>query len=112
LFDGVLGVKFDLIIQIVQSMPTATFALILFMSMSAALLANHILQIGIYTTIAAVPTLLMAGVFAHAVFVAHNVYISPDKASNTAIAASFGFISLAALSLLIYRMYTLLNDRR
>ena len=49
---------------------------------------------------------------AHAVFVAHNVYISPDKASNTAIAASFGFISLAALSLLLYRLYTLLNDHR
>ena len=49
---------------------------------------------------------------AHAVYVAHNFYCSPDKASHTAIAASFGFISLAALSLLLYRLYTLLNDHR
>jgi hypothetical protein len=105
-------VKLDLVLQIIQSMPTATFALIMFMALSAALLVNHILQIGVYMTIAAIPTLLLAGIVAHAVFVAHNVYISPDKASNTAIAASFGFISLAALSLLLYRLYTLLNDHR
>jgi hypothetical protein len=105
-------VKLDLVLQIIQSMPTATFALIMFMALSAALLVNHILQIGVYMTIAAIPTLLLAGIAAHAVFVAHNVYISPDKASNTAIAASFGFISLAALSLLLYRLYTLLNDHR
>lgn len=104
--------KFDLISQLMQSLPTATFLLIFFMSLSASLLVNHILKVGIYTTLVAVPTLLMAGIFAHAVFVAHNIYISPDKASNTAIAASFGFISLAALSLLVYRIYSHLNDRR
>jgi hypothetical protein len=105
-------VKFDLMLEIAQSMPSATFALILFMSLSAALLVNHILQIGVYITMAVVPALLLAGILAHAAFAAHNVYISPDKASNTAIAASFGFISIAALSLLLYRLYSLLNDER
>ena len=104
--------KLDLILQIIESMPTTTFVLILFMALSAALLVNQILQIGFYMTMAAIPTLLVAGIVAHAVFVAHNVYISPDKASNTAIAASFGFISFAALSLLLYRLYSLLNDQR
>ena len=104
--------KLDLILQIIQGMPTANFALIMFMALSAALLVKDILQIGVYMTISAIPTLMLAGILAHAVFVAHNIYISPDKASNTVIAASFGFISLAALSLLLYRLYSLLNDQR
>jgi len=49
--------------------------------------------------------------FAHATFVAHNIYISPDKASNTAIAVSSGFILLAAFALLLFRMYAHLSDR-
>ena len=109
--DGATSVKFDLILQTVQSMPAATFALILFMSLSAALLVNHILKVGIYTTIASIPSLLFAGMFAHATFVAHNIYISPDKASNTAIAVSSGFILLAAFALLLFRMYAHLSDR-
>jgi hypothetical protein len=104
-------VKFDLILQTAQSIPAATFALILFMSLSAALLVNHILKVGVYTTIASIPSLLFAGVFAHATFVAHNIYFSPDKASNTAIAVSSGFIVLAGCALLIFRVFAAVNDR-
>ena len=43
--------KLDLVLQIIQSMPTATFALIMFMALSAALLVNHILQIGVLSLI-------------------------------------------------------------
>ncbi len=110
--DGATSVKFDLILETAQNLPSATFALILFMSLSAALLINHILKVGVYTTLASIPSLLLAAIFTHSAFVAHNIYISPDKASNTAIAASAGFIMLAACVLLAYRIYAHLNDHR
>ena len=102
--------KLDLVIDLMLNVPSVTFTLILFMALSAALLVNHILQLGTYATLFCVPALVLSGLLGQAVFLAHGIAITPDKASNIAIAASAGFMFLAVAALTAYRIYTRLND--
>ena len=104
--------QLDVIIETMRSMPVASFTLVLFMSISAALLINHILQAGYYTTLASIPVLLVAGMFGNALLMVNNITLSPDKASNTALAASFGFILCAGMCFGAVRVWSRIHDRR
>jgi len=95
-----------------QSLPSTTFGLVLFMAVSAGILVNHILKAGFYTTLASIPLLLLAGLFGNALTMSNNILLFPDKASNIALSASFGFILLASISILLVRLWSLMRDRR
>lgn len=102
----------DAIMETMQRVPTGIFVLIAFMSLSGALLVCHILRVGVFTTLASVPVLLVAGLFGNALLMVNNIMLSTDKASNAALSASFGFILIATLTLLTLRIWALLRDKR
>lgn len=104
--------QIDLIIETMNRIPFSGFLLILFMSIASALLVNHILKAGFYTTLAAIPVLLFTGVLSYAVLTVHGILLVPDRASNTALSAAFGFIFFATFSFLALRLLNRIRDKR
>lgn len=102
----------NVILETMQRLPAASFVLILFMSLSAGLLVNQILKVGFYATLASIPFLLLAGLLGNAILMTNNVMLSPDKASNTALSASFGFMLFATLCFAALRVWNQIRDRR
>ncbi|MGI9479439.1 MAG: hypothetical protein ACR2PI_22240 [Hyphomicrobiaceae bacterium] len=102
----------NLILETIHSMPTASVALVVVMAISAAVLVSQILKVGYYGTIVSFPVLLLAGLLGNVVMMLNNVMLSPDKASNTALSASFGFILCATMCFAALRVWNQIRDRR
>ena len=101
-----------ILIDVLYRTPMPVFLLILLMAITASLLINQILRTGFYTTLLSLPVLVFAGLLGNAMLTINHVTLSSDKASNAALAASFGFISVAALSFVIFRLWARLQDKR
>ncbi|MFT7574009.1 MAG: hypothetical protein ACI9XZ_000371 [Alphaproteobacteria bacterium] len=110
--DGEIAVKWELILETMQRQSTASVVLVLIMAVVAGLIINQILKVGIYTTLASIPALLLAGLFAHALLMINHIMLSPNKASNTVLSASFGFIVFAAVCFGVYRAWNSVQERR
>ena len=102
----------NIVLELMQRLPTASFALVLFMAILAGILVSQILRIGFYATLVSIPALLVAGLFGNAILLANNIMLSPDKASNTALSATFGFVMFATMCLGAMRLWHLIRDRR
>jgi hypothetical protein len=89
----------------------ASYMLILFMAIFGALLVNYLMEVSFYTTLAAVPLLLFAGLFGNALLLSKGIALSPDRSSNIALSACFGFILLASLIIITLRVYYRLRDK-
>ena len=101
-----------LLIDVLYRTPTASFLLVVAMAIAASLLINHILKAGFYITIFSIPILVFAGLLGNALLVLNHITLSPDKASNTAMATCFGFISIAATSFVAFRLWARIRDKR
>ena len=101
-----------ILIDLLYRTPMPTFLLILMMAITSSLLINHILRTGFYTTLLSIPVLVCAGLLGSAVLTLNHITLSSDKASNAALAASFGFISIAAISFVVFRLWARIQDKR
>ena len=102
----------NVILEMMQRLPAASFVLVLFMSISAGILVHLILKVGFYAALASILFLLLAGLLGNAILLANNVMLSPDKASNTALSASFGFMLFATMCFAALRVWNQIRDRR
>jgi hypothetical protein len=92
-------------------LPTASYMLVLLMAIFGSLLVNYLMEVSFYTTVAAVPLLLFAGLFGNAFLLSNGIALSPDKSSNIALSACFGFILLASLMIIAMRLYYRMQDK-
>jgi len=104
-------VQLDIIIEGMYRLPTASYMLILFMSLAGALLVNYLVDVSFYTTVAAVPLLMFAGIFGNSLLLSNGIALSPERSSNIALSTCFGFILLASVITITLRVYYRLRDK-
>lgn len=100
------------IIDTMQRLPGAVFMLILFMSIVAALIINHVFDITPIMTLSSVPIFLLSGMFSTAVLTRYQIILSPDRSSNAALSTSVGFMMLAILWCTSFRIYEMIQNSR